>query len=368
MPRIWSEEQIQYLIDNHDNPNETITSMSKVTGVPKSTLTCKLNELGLKENYDKIHKKGWTKEELEYLNENYDKMSLKELSKGVGKAPSTVSLKLIKLGLDTKYKKEHYWTDEEIEYLLNNYSTSSMRALMKHLNKTESSIEGQLKRQGVERKIKGNWTEDELNYLKENFDRLDYSEISKKINRSVPSISNKAHELGLTKGSINRTKLKKVHIDFILENYMKYTDSEMSEMFGVSDQAIAEVRVSNVIRKTGNEDKGPTYIERFVMNLLEELEVKYLYNTFVGRYKPDMYIEENNIVIEVHGDYFHCNPVIYGDGPIDNIQEKHVLRDYYKMCYYKSRGYRVLYIWENDIKNNPNKVKEKISAVLRGNS
>lgn len=368
MPRKWSDEQIQYLKNNYKNPNITISDMSKEINVPKSTLTCKLHELNLKNDYDKTHKIGWTKDEEDFIINNCEYMSINKIATHIKKSPSTVSTKIAKMGLSTKYKIEHYWSDEDIEYLKNNYYKSSMKTLMKKLKRSESSIEGQLTKLNIKRKNKGNWSLNEINILKDNFNSLDYNEISKLIDRSIPAISNKAHELGLTKNSINRTKLKKQQIDFIINNYNTYTDSNLAKMFNVSTEAIAEVRKTYNIKKNGNEVKGISYIEKTIKDYFDLLDIKYIYNEYLGDYKPDFYIEYKNLIIEVQGDYFHCNPYIYANGPIDDIQQKHILKDYYKKCYYTSRGYTILYIWEYDINNNFEKVKEKISAVLGRNS
>ena len=255
MARKWSDEQIQYLKNNYKNPNITISDMSREINVPKSTLTCKLNELNLKEDYDKTHKIGWTKEQEDFLINNCKHMSINNIATHIKKAPSTVSTKINKMGLSTKYKIEHYWSDEDMEYLKNNYNTSSMKALMKKLKRSESSIEGQLTKLKIKRKNKGNWSLDEITILKNKFDSLDYNEISKLINRSIPAISNKAYELGLTKNSINRTELKKQQIDFIKNNYKVYTDSYLAKMFNVSIEAIVGVRKTLGIKKTGNEVK-----------------------------------------------------------------------------------------------------------------
>lgn len=113
---------------------------------------------------------------------------------------------------------------------------------------------------------------------------------------------------------------------------------------------------------------GPTYIEQFVMDILDECKIDYIYNKNLGPYKPDFQIINTNIIIEVQGDYYHCNPLVYGDGPKDEIQIKHVLRDYYKKCYFLSRGYKIIEIWELDINKNPDKVKniiEQMSAAHR---
>ena len=48
------------------------------------------------------------------------------------------------------------------------------------------------------------------------------------------------------------------------------------------------------------------------------------------------------------------------------IQIKHIIHDYYKKCFYLSNGYKYLEIWENEINQNPKKVKEKIKSAVYG--
>ena len=41
-------------------------------------------------------------------------------------------------------------------------------------------------------------------------------------------------------------------------------------------------------------------------------------------------------------------------------------QDYYKKCYYLSRGYILLEIWESEINNCPEDVKNKIKSAVYG--
>jgi G:T-mismatch repair DNA endonuclease (very short patch repair protein) len=76
----------------------------------------------------------------------------------------------------------------------------------------------------------------------------------------------------------------------------------------------------------------------------------------VGKYYFDIKI--GNILIEVNGDYWHANPKFYRGNQIikypgrrkklvANIWKK----DLKKMLQARKKGYRVIYLWENDINN-----------------
>ena len=60
--------------------------------------------------------------------------------------------------------------------------------------------------------------------------------------------------------------------------------------------------------------------------------------------------------MEIQGDYYHCNPKLFPNGPEDHIQAEIVQRDKNKLKKLTKLGYNVHYIWESDIKNNPDKV------------
>ena len=58
----------------------------------------------------------WTKEEIEYLEENYSSTSFEEMSRVLNREIPAIQTKACKL----KITKNAEWTDEEIEYLKNN--------------------------------------------------------------------------------------------------------------------------------------------------------------------------------------------------------------------------------------------------------
>lgn len=77
-----------------------------------------------------------------------------------------------------------------------------------------------------------------------------------------------------------------------------------------------------------------------------------------------------NKIIEVNGDIYHANPRIYKSNDLIRFwgyNDKAKLlwdKDYQKYQEYKQLGYNVLYVWEYDIKNDFNLVKETIKGFL----
>lgn len=98
----------------------------------------------------------WTKEEIEYLKENYSSTSFDEMSRVLNRGISAIQAKACKL----KITKNTEWTDEEIEYLKNNYQTKTYKELSNYLNgRTKSAIDLKINRLGL-KKSKYSYTHD----------------------------------------------------------------------------------------------------------------------------------------------------------------------------------------------------------------
>lgn len=296
----------------------------------------------------------------EFVKNNYKDITVNEIAEKLNKKPITIYKAMYSMGINTGVT----WSEEEITFLLNNYLNMSYKEIGKVLNRSASGVQGKAKLLGLNKADNRKWSDEEITYLKENINFKSYDEIAKDIHRSHGAIYNKVYELKLINNEYKGyKKLKREQIDFIIANCDKMTDNQLASKFEVSESAIVSVRKKHGITKTGNEVSGPSYIELYVKDLLDKYNIQYLHNEKLGDFLPDFQIINTNIIIEVQGDYFHCNPNIYGKGPKDEIQIKHVVRDYYKKCYYCSNGYSLIEIWEYDINHNKDKVEEIIKKI-----
>lgn len=108
----------------------------------------------------------------------------------------------------------------------------------------------------------------------------------------------------------------------------------------------------NTISKQKFKDTLP---ERLVEEYLINNNITYfkqhkMYNKFV----VDFYIVDTNDIIEVQGDYWHGNPLYYGEGkiPLSERQIKQINRDKSRYAYLTKSGHNVFMVWETDIYNN----------------
>jgi len=90
---------------------------------------------------------------------------------------------------------------------------------------------------------------------------------------------------------------------------------------------------------------------------LEEKLLPYLpdyeNNIQIGRYNVDFIHKQTNQIVEVYGDYWHCNPKIYDDDyyhPYYKITAKEKRKlDETRVNHLTSLGYNVKIVWESDL-------------------
>jgi very-short-patch-repair endonuclease len=105
---------------------------------------------------------------------------------------------------------------------------------------------------------------------------------------------------------------------------------------------------------------------KFQENFLDKLNIENIHSYYVKEIKAfyDFYLPKYNILIEVDGDFYHCNPIKYPGGSICKTQEKNLKRDQQKNQWAKDNGFKLLRFWENDIKNNPQQIIETLKKEL----
>lgn len=106
--RIWTEQEKQYLRENYRDT--TLMDLGLHFRVAPSTVYHQLCLMGLKKVSYKHNRRVWTKEELDYLRENFANTSAIDLADHFGCSNTTVSNKAKELGLEKspEWKKIDY--------------------------------------------------------------------------------------------------------------------------------------------------------------------------------------------------------------------------------------------------------------------
>lgn len=91
--------------------------------------------------------------------------------------------------------------------------------------------------------------------------------------------------------------------------------------------------------------------QKLVNNLLDKMKIHYINEYNLKYYALDNYLPEYGLMIEVMGDYWHCNPVY--SRKIPNSIRKGIFRDKAKHSYCANHyNVEILYLWEYDIVHN----------------
>jgi len=107
----------------------------------------------------------------------------------------------------------------------------------------------------------------------------------------------------------------------------------------------------------------PTDIEIILSDILKRLRVKSIsqhkmYNKFI----VDEFLPKYNLVIEAHGGYWHGDPRKYKS--LSKMQIDNTERHLRKAKYLTSKGHRVLFLWEKELKNRPEWCKDEILYAI----
>jgi very-short-patch-repair endonuclease len=104
--------------------------------------------------------------------------------------------------------------------------------------------------------------------------------------------------------------------------------------------------------------KNTTWPEREFESILKEMNIKYESQKILKGKIFDYYIPSVNVLCEVDGDYYHGNPEKYE--VLSEMQKKIKQNDRYKNIISKGMGYGIFRVWESELKENREFVKERI--------
>lgn len=116
-------------------------------------------------------------------------------------------------------------------------------------------------------------------------------------------------------------------------------------------------KISNALQTRYHKTKIEEIFEQILINNNIEYEYSFILNSL---YQYDFIIKNTNILIEVDGDYWHGNPNIYKE--LNHIQIDKQEKDKIKEEYAKQYGYKVIRIWEQELKN-INKINEVLNEI-----
>ena len=119
----------------------------------------------------------------------------------------------------------------------------------------------------------------------------------------------------------------------------------------------------DIILEIGIGVKYPDYIKEIKKVEDDKLEKLFCYQYPIQRYILDYVDVENKVAININGDYWHANPLLYEPNKLSKPQIVNVRQDKNKKIFLEKHGWKVVNIWESEIYWNKQLVKEKIRTV-----
>lgn len=210
------------------------------------------------------------------------------------------------------------------------------------------NVDAQKKSKDTQRKLYGSgelviWNK---GLTKEDDERLDYGDkISSNLERNK---------------KISKALKGRKRPQYVLDKFDKGMREYWSKEENREKQSILQSK-----RVKNNHHKNKTLLENYFESILIKLKLKYISQYTICGYNFDFYLPKYDLVIEVDGDFFHCNPKKYPEGPIYESQTNTINNDKIKnnICD-KSNGIRLLRFWEDDINNNIEWVIDEIKKHI----
>lgn len=197
MPK-WNEDELEYLKDNYlDKKYSTIADELERT---ESSIKSKASKLGLKKQTGT-----WEEKEVRFLKENYGEsgeMTAKEIANKLDRSLDSVQNKIKNENLS--YVEQRPFSDKELEYLKNNYQTKTHKELAKKLDRDKQTVTDQLNRMDLVKTPY--YKEEEIRFIKENWESMSDHEMADEIDRSVVSLRIKRRSLGLKRSTFVNTE------------------------------------------------------------------------------------------------------------------------------------------------------------------
>lgn len=129
----------------------------------------------------------------------------------------------------------------------------------------------------------------------------------------------------------------------------------------------AKLRKKKKLQASANKMSNKmTEPERVFFDMMKELEVVVETQKVIGNKIFDFYIPSKNMIIEVDGDYWHANPLIYQSEDLNKIQSRNVKNDKFKDILATGNGFLIERVWEYDLKNNYEQQKKRFKNLLNG--
>jgi hypothetical protein len=157
--------------------------------------------------------------------------------------------------------------------------------------------------------------------------------------------------------------LKPTQFKELLQDLYYFNTTFVQNKWDIGEKTQTRLRKFYNITNEYGINKKETRIEAIIRNILKELTVDFEREKYLcRRFRVDFLIGKK--VIEVNGDYWHGNPLIYKYEKLDKYQWTTFYNDIFKKEWLQLNGYDILYIWESELVD-LNAIQEKIKNFIQ---
>lgn len=367
----WTKEEINFLKNNY------ATNLNKYLGQKLnrsiSSISYKALEIGLKKDNDfycKSRRKLDVKITKEILENLYfkDKKSIREIAKILGLSKNTADYYLKKFNIKKRSKLE-------ANKIGATKSVPWQKGLTKETDKRLQDM-GQKVRRTYKKKREQKYQKIHDKYKKPLYEII--NELYWKENLTQEKISIK---LSLSRLEIIRLMKKfdiskRPNFEFISslkgKNHSMYGKT-WEDIYGVEGarkwrrEYSLKMRKAIIRRLQNNEMPFiHTSIEKEIAESMKKRGINFIAQYAIDeKFVCDFAIPKYKIIIECDGDYWHANPKLYSREKFDLRQKTNTQRDKFKDKYLSEKGWKVLRFFESDIKRSASKCIDKIEEAIK---
>lgn len=375
----WSEEEIVILKENYPYMSNEDLFNEYFSDKSVSALRSYARDLNLQKDIHSLKERYWTDVEEELLIKLYPTTDYHELEEIFNKSSSTITARAMKLGVS----KEKAWSGEEIKILKESFpyvKTIDMIELFKDKDKT--SIDNKVQRMNLRKDIKYKRHIRKITALKNIkkaqiiiIDGVEHKRIGKYHSSYMERLSLNCEYCGEEiyrlesniKNNNNTFCSRKCLAKWKSENM----SGENSPIFGKASLWWTDEMKKNKAKqmveylKSTDFSYSMTKPQLIINTLLGDMNILYTNEYDCKYYLIDNYLTDYNLMIEVQGNFFHCNPTMnYKNSREAKIKAKDKSKHTYINKYH---GIEVLYLWEYDIEKNLEVCKKLIEEYINNN-
>lgn len=112
--------------------------------------------------------------------------------------------------------------------------------------------------------------------------------------------------------------------------------------------------------KDGKFKQTKTIPHKKFAELLTNNNIKFEEEKIIDKWSFDFFLPDSNTYVEIDGDYFHSNPIIYKNGPKTKTQKINWYRDIKKNEFCQENNINLVRFWENEVLNNSERIEQFI--------